>query len=202
MKLIGQLAIGDQVLARDELTGETVFKPVVALIAGSEREIWEMKVETTDTTGRVQREPLGTTGEHPWRTATGVWLETNDLSPGTELVSADGDRVVVITALKTDRIEPTYNFEIEGFHAYFVGESQLWVHNACDRLLGNLLPRAGEIARTVARSRGASATNVRKMGPWADRTLQQVAEAAARGDRSTVSALKIIKQAGRLGQRY
>ncbi|MBA4787822.1 MAG: Hint domain-containing protein [Brevundimonas sp.] len=201
LKPIEQIAVGDRVLARDDATGDTVFKPVVALIAGNEREIWEVTVETTDATGRVQREPIGTTDEHPWRTAAGAWLETKDLTPGTELVSADGDRAVVITVLKTDRIEPTYNFEVEGFHTYFVGESGVWVHNACERLLGNLLPRAGEIARTVARSRGASASNVRQMGPWADCTLQQVAEAAARGDRSAATALKIIKQAGRLGQR-
>ena len=103
----------------------------MALIAGSEREIWEVMVETTDAQGRVQREPIGTTDEHPWRTAAGAWPETKDLTPGTELVSADGDRAIVITVLKTERIEPTYNFEVEGFHTYFVGESGVWVHNAC-----------------------------------------------------------------------
>jgi len=39
--------------------------------------------------------------------------------------------VVVLSALKTDRIEPTYNFEVGDFHTYFVGESGVWVHNAC-----------------------------------------------------------------------
>jgi len=103
-------------------------------------------VETTDTQGRVQREPIGTTDEHPWRTAAGAWLETKDLTPGTELVSADGDRAIVITVLKTDRIEPTYNFEVEGFHTYFVGESGVWVHNACPvpQLAGHVLDRMAQ----------------------------------------------------------
>lgn len=131
LKSIEQIAVGDRVLARDDATGETALRPVVALIAGGEREIWEVTVETIDAQGRVQREPIGTTDEHPWRTVGGAWLETKDLTPGTELVSADGDRSVVITVLKTDRIEATYNFEVEGFHTYFVGESQVWVHNAC-----------------------------------------------------------------------
>jgi len=37
-------------------------------------------------------------------------------APGAELVAADGDRVVVLSALKTDRVEPTYNFEVGDFH--------------------------------------------------------------------------------------
>ena len=91
---IEQVQVGDLVLARDENTGKTAYKPIVALIAGSEREIWEVTVETTDAQGQVQREPIGTTDEHPWRTVDGRWVETKDLAAGTELVSSDGDRTV------------------------------------------------------------------------------------------------------------
>jgi hypothetical protein len=131
LKAIEAVQVGDLVLARDEDTGEAGYRPVVELIAGDEREIWEVTVETTDAEGKTQSERIGTTEDHPWRTAAGAWLETKDLTPGTELVSADGDRVSVIAILKTDRIEPTYNFEVEGFHTYFVGEGQVWVHNIC-----------------------------------------------------------------------
>jgi hypothetical protein len=140
-RAIDQLQVGDLVLARDENTGETAYKPIVALIAGSEREIWEVTVETTDAQGQVQREPIGTTDEHPWRTADGRWVETKDLAAGTELVSSDGDRTVVVSVSKTDRVEPTYNFEVEGFHTYFVGEAGVWVHNACDRFFRGALRR-------------------------------------------------------------
>ena len=128
---IEELTVGDLVLARDEETGETAYKPIRALIRNDEREIWEVTVETTDAGGTVQRETIGTTDEHPWRLASGEWAETDDLRPGAELVTSDGDRVVVLSALKTDRIEPTYNFEVGDFHTYFVGESGVWVHNAC-----------------------------------------------------------------------
>ena len=141
LKAIEAVQVGDLVLARDEDTGGAGYRPVVELIAGDEREIWEVTVETTDAEGRTQRERIGTTEDHPWRTAAGAWLETKDLTPGTELVSADGDRVSVIAILKTDRIEPTYNFEVEGFHTYFVGESQVWVHNACGRFFRGALRR-------------------------------------------------------------
>ncbi|WP_269219952.1 polymorphic toxin-type HINT domain-containing protein [Brevundimonas vesicularis] len=167
LKLIELISVGDEVLARDELTGQTVFKPVVALIAGSEREIWEVTVETTDTQGRVQREPIGTTDEHPWRTSAGAWLETKDLTPGTELVSADGDRAIVITVLKTDRIEPTYNFEVEGFHTYFVGESGVWVHNACPvpQLAGHVLDRMAQRGVTRGMVNAAIARGQRYFDP-------------------------------------
>lgn len=68
--------------------------------------------------------------------------------------------------------------------------------------LGNLANRAGEKVRDVIRSRGGSGSNVNQAGPWADRTLGETAEAAARGDSSAETAIKIAKQAGRLGQQY
>ncbi|WP_298325119.1 RHS repeat-associated core domain-containing protein, partial [Asticcacaulis sp.] len=68
--------------------------------------------------------------------------------------------------------------------------------------LGNLSDRADETMRDVARNRGASNSNVRAMGHWADKTLKETAEAAAKGDASAVKALKIMKEGGRLGQKY
>jgi hypothetical protein len=40
------------------------------------------------------------------------------------------------------------------------------------------------------------------MGHWADKTLGEIAQAAAKGDRSAATAMKIIKQSARLGQKY
>ena len=57
----------------------------------------------------------------------------------------------MITVLKTDRIEPTYNFEVEGFHTYFVGESGVWVHNACELMSRVVNLRGKEV---IARGRG------------------------------------------------
>ncbi len=128
---IETIEVGDLVLSRDEATGETAFKPVVALIAGAERQIWEVTVESVDAEGAARRETIGTTDEHPWRLVGGDWAETAELYPGAELVAADGRRAVVVSVVRTDRVERTYNFEVEGFHTYFVGEAGLWAHNAC-----------------------------------------------------------------------
>lgn len=63
--------------------------------------------------------------------ADGRWAEIDELHPGLEIVTQNGDRAVVITVVETNRREQTYNFEVEGFHTYFIGEAGIWVHNAC-----------------------------------------------------------------------
>lgn len=68
--------------------------------------------------------------------------------------------------------------------------------------LGNLASRANETVRDVIRSRGGSGANVQRVGEWADRTLGDAAEAAVGGDPNAERAVKVAKQAFRLGQQY
>jgi len=68
--------------------------------------------------------------------------------------------------------------------------------------LGNLTNRAGEKVADVIRSRGGSGSNVNQAGQWAQKTLGETAKAAVDGDKTAESAIKIVKQAGRLGQKY
>jgi RHS repeat-associated protein len=70
------------------------------------------------------------------------------------------------------------------------------------RKLGNLISRAEEKVADVIRSRGGGADNVRKAGPWAEKTLAETAKAAINGDGTAETAIKVAKGAGRLGQRY
>ncbi len=70
------------------------------------------------------------------------------------------------------------------------------------KLLGRLADKAGETVRQVIRSRGGTASNVNEAGHWADRTLGEAAQAAADGDRGAATAVKIAKDAVRLGQAH
>ena len=54
----------------------------------------------------------------------------------------------------------------------------------------------------MVRERGGTAANVRQAGPWANKTLAETAEAAAQDDQTAASAIKIVKQAKRLGQKH
>jgi len=73
---------------------------------------------------------------------------------------------------------------------------------AARKTLGNLFGYADRIISELIRERGGNSSNVRKAGHWATCPLGAVAEAAASGDASAVKAIKIVKEARRLGQKY
>jgi len=68
--------------------------------------------------------------------------------------------------------------------------------------LGTLLDLAELTLAEVIRVRGGNASNVNEAGHWARLMLAEVAEAAVAGDKSADKALKIAKQASRLGRKY
>ncbi len=74
--------------------------------------------------------------------------------------------------------------------------------NGARRKLGNLADQADKLVAEAIRERGGNAANVRHAGPWANKTLGETAEAAAQGDLSAATALKIVKQARRLGEQH
>lgn len=45
-------------------------------------------------------------------------------------LGADGQELVVADVTIDERAETVYNFEVEEYHTYFVGEVGVWVHNA------------------------------------------------------------------------
>jgi hypothetical protein len=73
---------------------------------------------------------------------------------------------------------------------------------AVQRKLGRLVDVADQTVAEVIRARGGKATNVREVGPWANKSLGETAQAALAGDESAEKAIKIAKQARRLGQKY
>jgi hypothetical protein len=73
---------------------------------------------------------------------------------------------------------------------------------AARRKLANLAESAGRSVAEMIRERGGSASNVRQAGPWAEKSLAETAEAAVNGDRTAATAIKIVKQAKRLGEKH
>jgi RHS repeat-associated protein len=70
------------------------------------------------------------------------------------------------------------------------------------RKLGGLASRANEKVADVIRSRGGNASNVKETGHWAEKTLAETAQAAINGEATAVKAIKVAKDAGRLGKKY
>ena len=76
------------------------------------------------------------------------------------------------------------------------------LNRATRRKLGKLAAESDRTVTEMILERGGNAANVRQAGPWADKTLAQTAEAAVQGDRTAETAIKIVKQAWRLGQQH
>ena len=68
--------------------------------------------------------------------------------------------------------------------------------------LGTLIAFADRTVAEMIRTRGGNASNVRESGQWAYSTLEETAIAAVDGDRSAATAIKIVKDAARLGRKY
>jgi hypothetical protein len=80
----------------------------------------------------VGGEKLTVTPEHEiWVEGEG-WLPARELWVGAKLLTKDGKAVKVEYIGKREGEFRVYNFEVANAHTYFVGESGVLVHNACD----------------------------------------------------------------------
>lgn len=68
--------------------------------------------------------------------------------------------------------------------------------------LGDLADYGHRTVAEMIRERGGTASNVREAGHWAGKTLEEAAAAAVHGDIAAVKAIKIVKDARRLGKKY
>ena len=120
--------MGDHVLARDDETGETGFRPVVRTYETPGLVVFDLVV--AETCG--QTDTLTVTYEHPfWVQDTG-WIPAGQLVPGDQLVTADGDPATVLDRGVEARATTVHNVEVEELHTYFVGDQGVWVHNTSD----------------------------------------------------------------------
>lgn len=81
----------------------------------------------------VNGEEIITTPSHPFYVPKLGWTSAIKLRAGDILVLSNGEYVVV-EAVQHEILESpvkVYNFEVEDFHTYFVGESSVLVHNKC-----------------------------------------------------------------------
>jgi hypothetical protein len=127
-KPIAAVKVGDQVLATDPATGRTQAQPVVALIAGDgAKHLVEITVDTGHATGTV----IATDGHPFWVDDHGGWINADNLRPGDELRTPDGQTLEVVSARTYTQHRRVHNLAIDGIHTYYVaaGGQDLLVHN-------------------------------------------------------------------------
>ena len=146
-KNIEDIEVGDQVLAYDEETGVTAYKPVLHLfrnttkewctvsIRGAEGELYEI----TSTPGhkyfvpenRVRKDSRAP--EHAsYAGLSEKWVSACDLKCGDKVLLSDGTLCEVegVSCKKLSEPETTYNLEVADFHTYCVSDACVLVHNA------------------------------------------------------------------------
>ncbi|WP_379929214.1 polymorphic toxin-type HINT domain-containing protein [Marinicrinis sediminis] len=121
-KPIEEIEIGDNVLSRDEDTGEQAFKPVTQLFRNERSVIYDIYVGD---------EIIETTYNHPFWVAGEEWVLAEDLEVGDQLQQADGTLLTInrIDIEYLDEPVTVYNFTVADFHTYYVSDLGIWVHN-------------------------------------------------------------------------
>ncbi|MBZ0316362.1 MAG: hypothetical protein K8L91_08085, partial [Anaerolineae bacterium] len=121
--LIGDLELGDKVLAYNEETGELEYQEVTA--------VWEHYDDVLLLT--IDDETLETTTDHPFYTDQGEWVAAGDLEVGMHVRKSDGTYGEVEAIEQTETTQPMFNLTVDEVHTYFVGDEQWLVHNFCSR---------------------------------------------------------------------
>lgn len=123
---IEKIRAGDQVLSTDPDMMVTACKPVLETYI---REV-DRLVHLT-----INGETIITTYDHPFYVKGQGFVNAVDLCIGTQLLDAEG-RTLHVEDIYREVLDgetrTVYNFKVEDFHTYYVGESSVWVHNADD----------------------------------------------------------------------
>ena len=119
---------GMQVWAMDPETGEKALKTVVRTFVNESDELIHV---------HTGAEEIICTPEHPFYVPAKGWTGAAQLRAGDILVLSNGSYVTVEKIQHEILEDPVkvYNFEVEDFHTYFVGESSVLVHNDCPQQL-------------------------------------------------------------------
>ena len=116
-KAVEGFRVGDQILSRSESDPEA---PVES------RTVEKIFIRQSPILAiRVRGREIRTTGEHPFYALERGWICANELKPGDQLSSNDGQWVTVEAVTDLDEVATVYNLRVSDYHTYFVG-SRAW----------------------------------------------------------------------------
>ncbi|MEY9993608.1 RHS repeat-associated protein [Streptomyces sp. V4I8] len=127
-KPVEDVRIGDEVLATDPKTGETVAKKVTAQITGTGAK----HLVTITLTVDGEKQTVTATDGHPfWVPALGTWVDAADLAAGQWLRTSAGTHVQITAVHHSARPATVYNLTVADLHSYYVlaGSTTLLAHN-------------------------------------------------------------------------
>ena len=130
MVAIEKIKSGDKVISTDPETMETSPKTVLETYI---REV------TTLVHLTVNGEEIVTTVDHPFYVNSRGFVKAGELAIGDELLDPNKNILLVenFDVELTEEPVKVYNFQVEDYHTYYVGENGVWVHNANCKLIKN-----------------------------------------------------------------
>ena len=123
LKKIEDIKIGDKVLATDTKTMKSEYKEVLDTFVRKTNELVHIY---------IGEEEIVTTTDHPFWVKGKGFVPAMNLVIGSKLINGEGHTVCVENILREsnhDGVE-VFNFKVEDYHTYYVGESCILVHNA------------------------------------------------------------------------
>jgi Pretoxin HINT domain len=130
-KPIGEIEVGDKVIATDPVTGETSVREVTRLFTHIDDDLLDLVVLTDDGV-----ETIHTTDHHRfWNDTSKTWVEAKDLKSGDRLLTPDGDLVTIGELKRVPGSAPMLDLTIEYDHTFYVAlnDTAVLVHNqTCD----------------------------------------------------------------------
>ncbi len=123
-RVIESIEAGDLVWAWDETTGDVALKEVIETYENETTELVHVFVNGDE---------IISTPAHPFYLPDEGWTTAEYLDPGDTVVLANGDFDVIDEVYHETLAEPVtvYNFNVEDYHTYYVGEDSVLVHNKC-----------------------------------------------------------------------
>ena len=161
-KAISEVELGDLLVARNELTGEVALKPVTELLRYEGRQFYELELIDEEGISTL----LDVTDDHPFWVEKYGWVDSDDLKPGMLVMDLDGDWLGVKSMVPVEREGLAYNFEVGDFHTYFVGESDVWVHN-CPNGKGTDIPEGPAVG---------GGADIKNLSPGQQKRIQNAAD--------------------------
>jgi hypothetical protein len=133
-KTIIEVKVGDIVLSKNDQTGEVAWRTVTDTFKDWHTETITFTV--VDENG--VEESITTTAEHPFYVENQGWLPAGNVAEGTVISGPETDNNISIVKVQINQ-EPqyAYNFTVDTDHTYFVGKTNMWVHNACKKGKGD-----------------------------------------------------------------
>jgi len=124
LRAIETIGKDDHVVARSEHADVISVEPVLRTWVHAERATLVMRL--------ANGESIRTTAPHRFYVGDRGFVAAKDLRAG-DCVTTSANQAIAITAIEADTEAHTvYNLSVANAHTYFVGETQVWVHNVKD----------------------------------------------------------------------